>query len=588
MMNEEEYERPNKRVRRASEQEIKELLLNSASKRGDIEDVIYDISFTLKDKFSSHLKMIGTINDAVNVDKTSTDGNIIYKFPDDCSSVLCLPVRPSKLCIERCCYFRLFDQIMHFWSCQPENIVVTGNSGIGTSWFQVYFLRRLLRECTSQHSPFRFVLRHVAVQDIYFFDLETRRCWSLTATDGKNVRSLVAELLEPLAKVLCLFEPGALREEGHPIMIPATPGLSTLSPSPNRIKECKKQARPLFLYVPLWNFDDLQMVLECEKKLQNYHMDDEDFDLEEQHKIFGGITGIRHTLEHNKLRINENRNDLDKRIQDITTEVLRSIHVGLDDNSDGPTQNNIGGYIAAYSDVPEEGKDAFTRKNLAMTSEYARMKIDEKFNLRGPQEHAKHLAECLDKRSSDVTGRDLEVSAAHSVACGPQAIKWNCVSVGANVENPLVTKLRHTKKEVMREDNIDKSKLNWPSDPSFSLVDFFMFINTECWAFQTTWQESHAFKLSTLWSFRQKIGASEKEKLNLLFVVPPGKRMTYAKQKKEKYLLTGETIKNPILNRKNGSVLLSVERVREMWDNAYVFVAYPTDGSERATKALLA
>ena len=86
-------------------------------------------------------------------------------------------------------------------------------------------------------------------------------------------------------------------------------------------------------------------------------------------------------------------------------------------------QNNISGSIAVHSDVPEEGRDDFSCKNLTMTSEHAQMKIDEKFNLAGPQECATHLAACLHQRSQDVAGRDLEVLAAHSVACGPQATK---------------------------------------------------------------------------------------------------------------------------------------------------------------------
>jgi hypothetical protein len=53
---------------------------------------------------------------------------------------------------------------------------------------------------------------------------------------------------------------------------------------------------------------------------------------------------------------------------------------------------------------------------------------------------------------------------------------------------------------------LDGSKLYYPSNTTFGLVDCF-FLSTEdgaIFAFQTTKRKDHAFRLATLWAFREK------------------------------------------------------------------------------------
>ena len=589
--NESPFESPSKRAKR-DEAALKERLLNSASKPDNLEIILEQVGFSLEPFLTTEMKMLrDELENDIVQDKDKEESNKVYKLPDDCSGILDNTVRDSKLYVERGCYPPLFNHIMKLWTQDTRkkimNIILTGNSGIGKSWFQVYFLRRLLREYKEVHNKkkddddddtchFRFVLRHVANDDFYLLDLQRCQGWLLK---GQTV--MVMGLLKGIENILYLYAPGAAKLDGCPKVIAGTPCLSTLSPNPERIKEYKKQARPIFVYMPVWELRDLELVAKHEK-----NQFPEDFDLEQQHALYGGI--IRRTLEYTQLTMDEHKEELDKRIKKVDIDVLRSIHLGLDDNSDAQLRDNISGYIVGYTDIPQEGEDAFVKKQLMMTSAYTCAEVDKSLRLKNPLDHAEGLAKCLSKEVRDITGSNLEVSAAHMVALGPQTLKWNYLPVGGTqTRPPNARKLPDTKKDLHRGGNIEKAKLNYPSDSIYGLVDFFVFIKEVCWAFQTTWQESHAFKLSTLFSFREKIGLAEEGNLNILFVVPPDKLDIYRRRPKEKYLLKGEDANKPIRDPIKGTIILEPTKVTQMWDSTNIFVAFPEHNWESALKTLI-
>ena len=458
---------------------------------------------------------------------------------------------------------------MKLWEEDSDkSFVVTGNAGTGKSWFQIYFLRRLLRDYQRSRSDVgppclvRFVLRQFE-SHFHILDIETCRGWKVNSDNGSADYSLVQQLLKSLKQVLYLYEPG-MNKDQPPTIFTSTPCLSTMAPDANRLKEYQKLATPGYVYMPLWEFEQLAVVVDHEKKIEREA-------LEIRYSTFGGI--IRRTLEYDDLVSVKYREDLDNRIAMVSTDVLRSMHFGLDDNSDGQAQNKISGYIAAYTNIPLEGNDAFTAKNISMTSEYACIEVRKKLSLESPRKHAEMLAKCLNKESRDITGIDLEVSAAHMMASGPRVVKWEYHAVGGPPKRPDTNKLGLTKMEVYRGAMIDESKLKYPTDSILGLVDFFVLIKGECWAFQTTWQDSHAFKLSTLWSFRNRIGSDETKQLNIPYVVPSDKLDTYRRRSKVQYLARGETLDRPILEQKKE--VLTADRARTMWNNTNIFVAFP-------------
>lgn len=565
----EEDESPNKRRKRHSEAELKKLLLLSYSKDCQLtEDALDDIVFV---EWSFHFYGLSMLKDQLGIPIEKREGLDVYKIPDTYAldEIFGLRLRESRLYVERDCYPLLFDRIMKLWEGKiSRSFVVTGNAGTGKSWFQIYFLRRLLSDYERSKSGVgppclvRFVLRQFE-SNFHLLDLETCRGWKVNSENGPAHYSLVQPLIATLKHVLYLYEPG-MDKDKPPTIFSSTPCLSTMSPNPNRLKEYQKLATPGYLYMPLWEFEQLAVVAEHEKKIDREV-------LEIRYSTFGGI--IRRTLEYDDLVSVKYQDDLDNRIPVVSTDVLRSMHFGLDDNSDGQAQNNISGYIAAYTNIPFTGNDAFTVKDMAMTSKYACIEVRKKLSLENPRRHAEMLAKCLNKESRDITGIDLEVSAAHMISSGPRVVKWEYNAVGGPPKRPAANKLGLTKMEVYRGTTIDELKLNYPADSIFGLVDFFVFSKGECWAFQTTWQDSHAFKLSTLWSFRNKIGYDETKRLNILYVVPPDKLDTYRKRSKLKYLARGEMLDRPILEQKKE--VLTADKARTMWNSTNIFVAFP-------------
>jgi hypothetical protein len=99
----------------------------------------------------------------------------------------------SQLLYEREHYDALYQQILKLWK-MPEHIILTGNSGIGKSLFQLYLLRRLLNEETKK---FRFVVQQFGSSSFYLYDLETCQVWEL---EGKD--SHIVSLLKSLKKSL--------------------------------------------------------------------------------------------------------------------------------------------------------------------------------------------------------------------------------------------------------------------------------------------------------------------------------------------------------------------------------------------------
>ena len=502
-----------------------------------------------------------TANSSCGIMVYSLQGLLKYKILD-------LEPRNSKLFFERDCYPRLYRKLVQIWSDNArEKIILTGNAGIGKSWFQVYFLRRLLVE--TGDSLFRFVVRQVG-EDYYLMDLETCLGYELQGRERDVLR-----VLDNHGKILYLYEPAS--EVNQPPLTTAAPSLSTLSPRPTRIKEYKK-SHPRMLYMPCWEFNELDFV--AGREGMNLDV------LERNYLHFGGIP--RYTLEQETAAFDENKEELVMRCAAVSADMLRSIAADIDDDPNAGNRNNISGFVVSYTDIPQDdgNENSFATKSLTMTSEFARKQVEKKMSLGSPREHLEHLLKHLDRQSKDITGKDLEASVVHLLAAGTRTVQWDYQPIGGNDEWLQGTKLNLTKREINREGTFELSKINYPTERMFSLIDCFTMIDRVYWAFQMTWHYQHPFKLATLHAFRAKLGLTASDPLNIVFVNPVHAQ-TYWQRNKKAYLAKGEQLGQPILNHKKRTLMEATD-VDQMWANTHIFVAFPKDDDwQRAIRDIL-
>ena len=481
------------------------------------------------------------------------------------SQFLNLQKRTSNVLIERSFYADLYDTIVGRWEKNSrEKIILTGNSGTGKSWFQVSFLRRLLTDMDKEDDPpFHFVVRQVGTA-FFLIDLKTCTGYKITGTED-----IIDTFLDVHGRILYMYEPKTNVDQ--PPLLTSAASLSTLPPRPTRIKEYKKSG-VLFLYMPVWEYNELELI--AQEETMDLAL------LDKNYGLFGGI--VRHTLEQDSLYVDNVLGDVKKRCAAVKAEILRSINTGIDDDPTSAERHNVSGFVVCYTDIPREGEQRFTTYSLTMTSEYARAEVYNMMNLSSVREHLDMMVSHLASTSRDITGKDLEVSAVNMLAAGPKTVAWEYHAVGGNAgSNPL--KLFHTKRKINREDQFDKSLVNYPTDTQFPLADFFLMIDEVWWAFQTTWQIDHAFKLATLLKFRNILGLSHKEPLNILFV-NPSHADKYKRRSKDKYLVGGTgAIDKPILDS-NGQNLLNANEVAIMWNNTNIYVACPIEGWKEAIR----
>jgi hypothetical protein len=157
-------------------------------------------------------------------------------------------MRDSKLFYERELFGSFYQQVVNLWET-PKRIILTGNSVIGISTFQLYVLRRLLME---HEKTYRFVVQQIR-WDFYLYDLESCQCWLLVGKD-----SHIVFLLDSLKNALYLFESGA-DTNPSPSSTRAR-SILFLPPCPERIHRYTKSNRIRFLYMPVWTLDELLVI----------------------------------------------------------------------------------------------------------------------------------------------------------------------------------------------------------------------------------------------------------------------------------------------------------------------------------------
>lgn len=537
-------------------EQLQNALLSNCTHPKNVKEALGKLTIKNSAMLSDELQFLQVLTPMS--DQVSACGITLYSLENyPATKVLGLKKRASKLYFERDFYADLYTELIKIWKDDGQTtrtkIILSGNAGVGKSWYQVCVLRRLLSE-TPEDRLFRFVVRQVG-KYFYLLDLETCSGFTLSGQESD-----IEQLLTEHGNIRYLYEPA--REVDQPPLFVEAPSLSTLSPRKNRIKEYLKEG-PHELYMPVGQYNELEYVAEAEKL---------DLDaLEKNFDIFGGI--FRYSLFQTEEERTAKTKTVKARCENVSADMLRSIAADIDDDPNSTSKGNISGYILSYTDILRVGTQAFRSPSLTLTSHYVRQRVMDKMSLTSYHEHLKMLAEVLKDKSTDPTGKDLEESVVHMLSAGPATVGWQYQGVQGEPDTSIMS-LGHTKRKVTR-DTFNPALVNYPSDISYPLADCVLVINGEYWAFQTTWQYDHAFKLRTLRSFRDGLKLPIGKTLNILFVNPKHTG-TYVRRRRDKYLAKGEDISKPILDSKK-KVLMRAQDVATMWNNTRIFVAFPKD-----------
>lgn len=138
---------PTKKMRLESEAHLKSLILRSFVKEGrtqNLNEYWEELSFQETSQHGQNLNVIFNLKEEVDA------GSKLYKFRKGDirgNYLMEVQVRKSGYYLERDCYSALYDRLMAIWDGNPsEQVLLSGNAGIGKSWFQIYLLQRLMRE----------------------------------------------------------------------------------------------------------------------------------------------------------------------------------------------------------------------------------------------------------------------------------------------------------------------------------------------------------------------------------------------------------------------------------------------------------
>ena len=168
----------------------------------------------------------------------------------------------------RRCYQGLFDKILHLYNeNKPETgVLVTGNPGIGKSFFLIYLLIRFAKLMKT------IVLELAEKGKVYLFK---------PGQDPVLIPGSLAELEELEDKsTIFLHNPKANQE---PLFVNAFTVLAS-SPNSNNYKGFCKRMRTQKFYMPVWSKDE---VLSCNRILHTWKHDDEL--MVKNFSVFGGI-----------------------------------------------------------------------------------------------------------------------------------------------------------------------------------------------------------------------------------------------------------------------------------------------------------
>jgi hypothetical protein len=182
---------------------------------------------------------------------------------------------------------------------KSRRCVLIGNPGIGKSYFQFYYLARIMNpslfgplppDCFGSTEPPRFVIRQEGTRRMTIYDVVNRR-----AERVEGNRGTLLDCFDPETS-LYLMEPAESRIEPHFASL-YLPTLATVSPDSSRYKEfCKNSGKAV--YMPTFTLKELQAIgkyqLDEGKVPQELKEEYSPEQITERFRRYGGI--IRHVL----------------------------------------------------------------------------------------------------------------------------------------------------------------------------------------------------------------------------------------------------------------------------------------------------
>jgi hypothetical protein len=252
-----------------------------------------------------------------------------------------------------------------------RKLVLIGNPGTGKSWFQYYYLARLLNpsllgplppDCNESLAPPKIVIRQVGTSNMTIFDIENR-----TAENAIDVSGMLLECFEPESS-LYLMEPGWSREEPHYEML-RIPTLATVAPDPVRYKQFLKNGGD-DVYMPAFIEKELQAIgayLLSKKgcvppKLRHIYTPES---ISQRYKQFGGI--IRHVLPSSPESLQRSESEQKQAITNCRAgDILTQLDIG---------PSTVSHFIMLYN-VARKGDFAFCHPELQFVSEDVKKALD--------------------------------------------------------------------------------------------------------------------------------------------------------------------------------------------------------------------
>jgi len=258
---------------------------------------------------------------------------------------------------------------------KTNRAVLLGNPGVGKSYFQHYYLARLMNPTLlgdlppdkyGSCKPPKIVVRQMGTGKMTIFDIENRKAEALDDSLGR-----VLECFDPKTS-LYLMEPGMSKIEPHYEGL-SLQTLSTVSPNISRYKEFCKNGAVKF-YMPSYTLEELLAIgnfmldrdssLKKDTELRNLYTPHL---IKERFVEFGGI--MRHVLPNTMDKLKQARKDMKQAISDCDARALL--------RSGNPESTDVSHFVMQY-DVEKEGEGRFTDFGLNFTSEKIRLQLQEK------------------------------------------------------------------------------------------------------------------------------------------------------------------------------------------------------------------
>ena len=256
-----------------------------------------------------------------------------------------------------------------------ERNVLIGNPGIGKSFFQYYYLARILNpslfgplppDCYGSTTPPKIVIRQEGTAAMTIFDIANRQAEVVNGCPGT-----LLDCFDPETS-LYLMEPGVSVEEPHFGGFLRIPTLATVSPNPARYKEfCKNGG--IAMYMPVFTLRELLAI--GKYLLENEHVPElmqPEYSSEQITKRFHQFGGIfRHVLPLSLDYLNMCRRSQSEAISKCDAHAL--LVSGNVEDAD------VSHFIMQY-DVERDGKFPFCNYRLNFVNESVASQVQDKLN----------------------------------------------------------------------------------------------------------------------------------------------------------------------------------------------------------------